>query len=397
MDLLQMTEEDLIERFDFSSERGFLPKTDPVTSFSLSCQRGNKEYLLEWSDVARKLPDYIAQKVGREKIISLPELCITDIAPEEYEYAMMLCSFFGNTCVFGGKEIVPTIPRNVAMFWCALAEVLKRPFSLSYASYCMNNWFRFDQNRPIAMGNLALVQKFGGGVDESGFILPHTDIEAKAGALGIAFWNALKGAYERKPVVVNRWLMTANQAFVPILVTLQSLPNWCDPYIYYTRVRPHIHGWKDNPALPDGVVYEGCFENKPQKKRGETGAMSSIVPMFDAFLGITHSTKDEFWHYLEEMKDYMPVKHREFLAFLNKHPGVIRGFVRDNPDLRNPYNQNVFNLYLFRTLHRGGLAKPYIVDQNEEAGNSTTVGTGGTPLMKYLKAHADDTLKALLL
>ena len=31
----------------------------------------------------------------------------------------------------------------------------------------------------------------------------------------------------------------------------------CDPYIYFNRVRPYIHGWKNNPALPQGLIYTG--------------------------------------------------------------------------------------------------------------------------------------------
>ena len=32
------------------------------------------------------------------------------------------------------------------------------------------------------------------------------------------------------------------------------MPERCDPYIYFERVRPYIHGWKDNPALPEGSM-----------------------------------------------------------------------------------------------------------------------------------------------
>ena len=38
---------------------------------------------------------------------------------------------------------------------------------------------------------------------------------------------------------------------------MNRMPEKCDPYIYYNRVRPYIFGWKNNPATPQGVVYEG--------------------------------------------------------------------------------------------------------------------------------------------
>jgi indoleamine 2,3-dioxygenase len=42
-----------------------------------------------------------------------------------------------------------------------------------------------------------------------------------------------------------------------LFATLGRMPERCDPYIYYRRVRPYIHGWKGNPALPEGLIYEG--------------------------------------------------------------------------------------------------------------------------------------------
>ena len=58
-----------------------------------------------------------------------------------------------------------------------------------------------------------------------------------------------------------------------------KMPEKCDPYVYYHRVRPYIFGTKDNPDLKQGLIYENQFNNKPQFFRGETGAQSSIIPL----------------------------------------------------------------------------------------------------------------------
>jgi indoleamine 2,3-dioxygenase len=42
------------------------------------------------------------------------------------------------------------------------------------------------------------------------------------------------------------------------------MPEKCDPYIYYHRVRPFIFGTKDNPDLKKGLIYENQYNNKPQ-------------------------------------------------------------------------------------------------------------------------------------
>ena len=100
---------------------------------------------------------------------------------------------------------------------------------------------------------------------------------------------------------------------------MNRMPEKCDPFIYYNRVRPYIFGWKNNPATPDGVIYEGVeqFAEEPQLFRGETGAQSSIVPALDALLGVTHSD-DPLRAYLDEMRLYMPKEHRELLNGLDK-------------------------------------------------------------------------------
>jgi indoleamine 2,3-dioxygenase len=40
---------------------------------------------------------------------------------------------------------------------------------------------------------------------------------------------------------------------------LARMGEKCDPHVYYTRVRLPMSGWRNNPALPRGLVYEGQF------------------------------------------------------------------------------------------------------------------------------------------
>jgi hypothetical protein len=86
------------------------------------------------------------------------------------------------------------------------------------------------------------------------------------------------------------------------------LPERCDPYICFRRVRPYIHGWQDNPALGPGLIYEGVVETggEPRAFRGQTGAQSSIVPAMDALLGIRHAQDPLrlFW------KNFMSIARR---------------------------------------------------------------------------------------
>ena len=105
------------------------------------------------------------------------------------------------------------------------------------------------------------------------------------------------------------------------------MPEKCDPYVYYHRVRPFIFGSKDNPDLKSGLKYEGEFKGKPQFFRGETGAQSSIIPSLDAALGVKHSN-DSLRHYLNEMRDYMPPKHNQFIKNLESKSNT-RDLIKD--------------------------------------------------------------------
>jgi indoleamine 2,3-dioxygenase len=62
------------------------------------------------------------------------------------------------------------------------------------------------------------------------------------------------------------------------------------------------------------MVVAGVSEERMQLY-GETGAQSSIVPAFDAALGIEH---EEGWlrDYLHDMRAHMPPAHRAYLGSL---------------------------------------------------------------------------------
>jgi hypothetical protein len=82
-------------------------------------------------------------------------------------------------------------------------------------------------------------------------------------------------------------------------------------------VRPWIFGWRGNPDLPDGVVFEGVAGGAPTHLRGETGAQSTIVPSLDAVLGLRHR-EDALHVMLAELEAYRPAAHRAYLAALRR-------------------------------------------------------------------------------
>jgi indoleamine 2,3-dioxygenase len=128
------------------------------------------------------------------------------------------------------------LPQRLALPWHAGAASLGRPPVLSYSSYALHNFFRFDPAREIECGNIALIQNFFGGIDEEWFILIHVDIERKA-APGLAVLRAcLDAAQAGDGERVESLLLIVRASIESMYAVLKRMPEWCDPYIYYHRV-----------------------------------------------------------------------------------------------------------------------------------------------------------------
>jgi indoleamine 2,3-dioxygenase len=310
-------------------------------------------------------------------------------------FVMADLSFLAHAYLWGGPAPEGRLPAVIARPWVAVAAAVGRPPILSYASYCLDNWRRLDPGRPIDLDNVALVRNFLGGVDEDWFVTIHVCIEAAAGP-ALAAAAALVSQSERAEPDLDAMggeLRALAASLAEVNATFARMPERCDPYVYYHRVRPFIFGTKDNPDLPEGLVYEGLFDEEPQRFRGETGAQSGIVPALDGALGVGHE-HDELRGYLSEMRDYMPPRHRGFIEALERRSDV-RAVVAGAPALKPLYDACLAEIAAFRTRHME-YAATYITRQKKTAslvgsGGSTIWGTGGTPFAPYLKKHRDET------
>ena len=382
-----------LKAFEVSPTRGFLPDEDPLRELPAAWRN--------WEEVGRELPHLILAGQVRpvlEAMTAVDPAALED--DRQLRRAMLLLSYFGHAYVWGDPVVAQAIPASVAVPWAHVAARLRRPPILSYASYALDNWRRIDRSGPVALGNLALLQNFLGGADEDWFILVHVDIEAKAAPAIAALGLAQQAAANGDVPLLEAALCQIADALEALNHTLARMPEWCDPHTYYQRVRPYIHGWKNNPALPDGLVYEGvkAFGGRPQQLRGETGAQSAIVPCLDAVLGVAHRD-DPLREYLLEMRDYMPPAHRRLLAAYEDGPSV-RHCVETNgrraPALAEAYDACLQWIEQMRTLHLE-YASEYINKQARASeANPTDVGTGGTPFMPYLKKHRDESAEQRL-
>ena len=374
----------------------FFPKTPPLKTYKTKAKS-----LKNLENISSLLPKLLLTNKVQSTINSMNknsfsvDVLLKNKNIKEINLAMVHLSFIAHSYIWGGDKPQKILPEVISKPWVKLSKFLGRPPILSYASYCLDNWFKIDNDQPISLDNVALINNFLGGVDEDWFVTIHVCIEDASG-------DAIDAAYKLSKLNETNNVNDFSIELRRIIKSLKAvnkifsrMPEKCDPYVYYHRVRPYIFGTKDNPDLKQGLIYENQFNNKPQFFRGETGAQSSIIPLLDGALGVEH-TNDNLRHYLNEMRDYMPPKHRKMIEYVEKN-SQAKKFIDKSKKLTKEYNGCLEEIRKFRAMHLE-YAATYIhkqaqVNNTFGTGGSTIRGTGGTPFMKYLKKHRDETQK----
>ena len=372
--------------FGLSEEFGYMQHTEPVATLP----PGNEA----WDEMGKNLPKYLMGTNFRQRVKDLPEFKIDTLKTDgQIRRAFLVLSYIGQAYQWSDNEPAHVLPAVLAEPWYEVGKLVGRPPILSYTSYSIDNWYLLDKKSPIECGNIALLQCFLGGQDEEWFILIHIEIEKKAGKALKAIEDSQKAVAAQDLDALEKALRNLRDGIKAMYDVLARMPERCDPYVYFHRVRPYIFGWKNNPSLPNGVVYEGVeeYQGKGQTFRGETGAQSAIVPALDAVLGIVHE-QDQLRDYLMEMRQYMPPMHVKFIEAAENGPSV-RNFVMacNKESIKKLFNEAVELVADFRALHLE-YAGTYIHAQSQKTpGNPSAVGTGGTPFMVYLRKHRDET------
>ena len=374
----------------------FFSSKPPLKTF-----KTKSKSLIKLSSVASHLPKLLLTNKVQPTINNLSinafsiDILIKNKNIKEINLAMSHLSFIAHAYIWGSNKPQSILPEVIARPWVKLSKYLGRPPILSYASYCLDNWYKIDNNKPVSLDNVALINNFLGGVDEDWFVTIHVCIEDAASDAINAGYNLSRLDKNNKVNDFSIELKKIIKSLKKVNYIFSKMPEKCDPYIYYHRVRPYIFGTKDNPDLKHGLVYENQFNNKPQFFRGETGAQSSVIPLLDGALGIKH-TNDNLRHYLNEMRDYMPPKHRKMIEYV-ENKSQAKKFIDKSKKLTKEYNGCLEEIRKFRAMHLE-YAASYIhkqaqVNNTFGTGGSTIRGTGGTPFMKYLKKHRDETQK----
>src|SRR5262245_13827090 len=207
-----------LKPYDVSSSRGFLPDPDPEPALPSA--------LALWQELAAELPKRLAARRLRDAVRTLPPFEIAALrSPAEERAAMRVLSFLAHAYVWEGGIPDPVLPQPLAVAWSVIARRLGRPPVLSYASYALDNWRRFDARGPLRVDNLAILQNFLGGQDEDWFILIHVEIEALAARALRAAPGARDAARRVDGSALTARLEDVATALEAMLASLRRMPE----------------------------------------------------------------------------------------------------------------------------------------------------------------------------
>lgn len=348
--------------------RGFLPAADPLDRLP--------EAFGEWEEMSARVPSLMM--AGRARAV-LDTLGL--VAPEpllerrQLWRAYMVLSVMANGYIMDGEGQSGTLPRTLAAPLVQVATALGMPPVFTYASMVLHNWSRIDPDGPIDLGNVVSSRTFLGGTDEQWFWLTMVSIEAR-GAAAVAEIPHIQDCVVRDdPEGVLAGLVAVSQAQIAMLEGLHRVYEKCDPYIFFTRIRPVLVSWN-----PPGVVFEGVSD-EPVMLIAASAAQSSLVQVLDELLGIDHG--QEAGRFLHAMRAYMPPGHRRFLSAVADGPSLREYVCRvGQPELIEAYNESVRLLHGFRRKHTEITVRYVVKPSGDEA---AVYGTSGNDLVSLLR------------
>lgn len=366
-----------LARYDIDPVHGFVAGTEPLASLPPA--------FAAWDRLAADMPALI--RSGRLRGV-LAELPVLDAAalPDHpsRERAMLILSIAANAHVHGGTEPAQRLPAGVAVPLCALAEELDRVPIVTHVSMVLNNWRRIDPSAPLSADNAETRVDFLGGVDERWFFIATLGIEL-AGARALPVLARLHDhVHSGDDAALAIDLVAIFDAVGAMRTAFARMAEWCEPWVFYHRIRPFLASWPE-----PGIVYEGVWD-EPRMYLGGSAAQSTLIQAFDAALGIRHE-RPETAGFLTEMRRYMAAPHRGFLAALDAEPDLhahVCAVAGRSPEVARAYDACVKALSDLRREHMA-MAARYI---SAQAPRDSGIGTGGTEFVTFLRAARQETL-----
>ncbi|KAI5958437.1 BNA2 [Candida margitis] len=394
-----------LEAYDVGPHSGFLPSTLPL-------ERLPQKYYKPWEEIISNLQALLITRKIRDVVNKLPNLSTGHLENErELQRAYQVLGFIAHAYIWGTNEPVDKLPPQIAEPWISVSSKLGLPPIGTYSGLVLYNFKKIDKDGDFSLDNLTTINTFTGSIDESWFYLVSIYFERKGSLSIYTGMEALKCAERGQTKQLIENLQQLAESIDILGSTLLRMEEMCDPHIFYFRIRPYLAGWQNmaSVGLEKGVYYGN--EKTARSYAGGSNAQSSLPQFLDIILGIRHFATGDLTadnSFLNEMRQYMPKKHREFLEALEPYTSTIRDFVssQHNEELTLAYDACLAMLKSFRDKHIQIVTR-YVVLQAKKVnkmGSGSTLrsglarskqgeekGTGGTSLLPFLKQCRDET------
>ncbi|KAG7332086.1 hypothetical protein KOW79_003920 [Hemibagrus wyckioides] len=391
-----------LKQYHISDEYGFaLP--DPLVELP--------PYFKPWMDIAGRASELVSSHSLRSSVHRMP-LLDADLlqSHRELRLAHLALSIITMGYVWqeGEEDKVKVLPQNLAVPYWEVSQKLGLPPILTHADGVLANWRKRQPD-----GNLELLFSIPGEESARGFFLVTLLVELAAVPALKAIPEVICGVCDGDVSTVIRGLDVISRSIDDMKEALKQMHVYVDPSVFYGIMRIFLSGWKDNPSMAEGLVYEGV-QAEPMEFSGGSAAQSSLLHSFDELLGVKHEEKSAT--FLTSMRGYMPPSHRCFIEEISRAPS-LRSFVLNQADesLTEAFDRCVARLVSLRSYHINIVSRfitvpasrakqlrcadPESLAEHDPVWKAPTAleerGTGGSGIMSFLKTVRERTKDVL--
>lgn len=173
------------------------------------------------------------------------------------------------------------LPASVARPLWSFSAHVKRPPSLTYASYVLANLTTPVYGR-LPPAELRIAQTPSGTSDEEWFVAVHLAVESAGGEV-VAAIRRVDEALDQRDIPTLIDAIAAIEACLQFATDIMpAVKEKLDPDVFRNTIRPLLYGH-------DVISFRGVDGNPAVTYIGETGAQSGMIRAADAVLGAQHS------------------------------------------------------------------------------------------------------------
>ena len=244
------------------------------------------------------------------------------------------------------------------MPWARVSDRLGLPPVILHSTISLSNWRLINTELEITLDNITTLYSLDQTRDLEVFFMIPVLVELRAVPAIKALVKILISPDPQSEPEVCSCLNIVSGSLTEMSRELRGMHGQVSPSLFYHKHRVLLSGWRDNPSLPHGLLYQGVADH-PLQFSGGSAAQSSVIQIIDICLGVEHADREG--EFLVRMRQYMPPNQREMLEELASYPS-LRTVCEGREDLQGKYNDCLARLAEFRTQHLI-LVSRYITNQ----------------------------------